>query len=116
MYVVPGVRGMNDRSPLLSTNVQLAPLTFFSVTTWMPWSVPVVMMAQLDTAQLTNAAKPMHFAFGKTSISLSHSKLCTVQLVFDETSNRQALRVLTIVNLGANNEQNTGASQVWTAG
>jgi hypothetical protein len=106
---------MNDRFPLLSTNVQLAPLIFFSVTTRMPWSVPVVIMAQLDTVQLANAAKLMHFAFDKTSVSLSHTKLCTVRLILDETNNRQALRVLTIVNFRWNNMQNTGASLVWAA-
>jgi len=76
----------------------------------MPWSVPVVMMAQLDTAQLANVAKLMHFTSDKTSIALSRTKLCAVQLVFDETNNRQALRVLTIVNLGRNNMQNTETS------
>jgi len=115
MYVVPGVRGMNDRFPLLSSSVQLAPLTFFSVTTRMPWSVPVVMMAQLDTAQLANAAKLMYFKFDKIAVPHSHTKSCTAQLALDETINRRALRVLIIVNMGRNNMQNAGTSLIWAA-
>jgi hypothetical protein len=115
MYVVPGVRGMNDRFPLLSTKVQLAPLTFFSVTTRMPWSVPVVMMAQPDTAQPANAAKLMHFKFDKIVVPHSHTKLCTARLALIETINRRALEVLIVVNMGRNNMQDSGASLIWTA-
>ena len=115
MYVVPGVQGMNDRFPLLSSNVELAPLTFFSVTTWMPWSVPVVMMAQLDTAQLANAAKLMHFKFEKIAVPHSHTRLCAAQLALDETINGRALQVLAIVTLGRDNMQNPRTSLIQAA-
>jgi len=100
---------------LLSTNVQLAPLTFLSVTTRMHWSVPVVMMAQPDTAQLANAAKLMHFKFDKIAVPHSHTKLCTAQLALIETINRRALEVLIIVNMGRNNMQDSGTSLIWAA-
>ncbi|MGB5474087.1 MAG: hypothetical protein WBQ78_11475, partial [Gammaproteobacteria bacterium] len=99
---------MNDRLPLLSTKVQLAPVTFFSVTTRMPWSVPEVIVAQLDIAQPANAAMQMHFNFHKTSMLLCRRKLYPVQSLIHETGNKQALRVLILVSLGGNNMQYRG--------
>ena len=97
MYVVPGVRGIYDRFPLLSTSVQLAPLISFSVMSLIPWSVPVVIVAHPAIRHAASAIPAMHSVMDEISMSL----FCVrpVQAPYMQTNSKTDTWILILINL-----------------